>query len=93
MLDNANKVMLSTIDNPYDPFTQFDEWNRYDLSKGYNTLAYLARVTNLSDDLTEAEYNDEINSAISQALELNITGNYIKVIEGSFIKRSINSKV
>ena len=33
--------MLSTIDNPFDPFTQWDEWKRYDedwyeLDYGFN---------------------------------------------------------
>ena len=83
---DKKKILLSTLDNPYDPFTQFNEWNQYDILKGYNTLAYLGRVTNFPEEATESEKNDVIDSAIAQAIELNITGNYIKVIEGEFIR-------
>ncbi len=30
-------VRLTTVDNPYDPFTQWDEWYAYDEGKGYAT--------------------------------------------------------
>ena len=44
-LDDESEVkefMLSTSDNPYNPFTQFKEWYSFDISKGYNTCSYLA---------------------------------------------------
>lgn len=90
--DNSSKVMLSTVDNPFDPFVAFDEWYAFDVAKGYNTCAYLARVTILSEELTEAQINFEIDSAISQAVALNVTGKYIKVTEGAFLKRAVHSK-
>ena len=34
--------MLTTIDNPYDPFEEFDDWRSYDEREGHYTLAYLA---------------------------------------------------
>ena len=49
------QVMLTTIDNPYDPFDQFDEWYSYDMDAGYNTCAYLARVSFTSDSLSDKE--------------------------------------
>lgn len=36
--------MLTTSDNPFDPFTQYDEWNAWDLNAGYHTNALVARV-------------------------------------------------
>lgn len=55
---------LTTFDNPYDPFTQFDSWFLYDVEKGYNTCAYLDRVIN------EAPSNqDPSDSAISEAID------------------------
>ena len=44
--------MITTIDNPYNPFTNFDEWYEYDESKGYCTSGYLSRIVRTSDDLT-----------------------------------------
>ena len=35
--------MLSTSDNPWNPFTQFDEWNAFDLRAGYHSLQLAAR--------------------------------------------------
>jgi hypothetical protein len=44
--------MLTTIDNPFNPFTQFDEWNAFDTQQGYYTCAYLARIAKVSDELS-----------------------------------------
>ena len=34
----AKKAMLvTTADNPFSPFTQFDSWFMYDMRMGYNT--------------------------------------------------------
>ena len=52
--------MLSTVDNPYDPFTEWDEWLAYDLFAGHHTCEYLARVSTNSDALSESvqKHND-----------------------------------
>ena len=72
-------VFLSTLDNPYNFFTQFDEWNAFDTEKGYNTCSYLARITNTSTELSEKDYERAVEDAVDEALRLNLTGNYIKV--------------
>ena len=71
--------MLSTIDNPFNPFTEWDEWNRYDEAKGYYTTSYLARIAITSDDLSAEDYDQAINNAIDEIVELNILGIYTKV--------------
>ena len=71
--------MLTTSDNPYDPFTQFDEWYAFDVQKGYNTCAYLARIANTSDELSDTDNDLELDSAIDEILKFNLTGNYIVV--------------
>ena len=45
----VKELMLSTSDNPYNPFTQFREWYAFDIANGYNTCSYLARVCELSE--------------------------------------------
>lgn len=71
--------MLTTIDNPYDPFTQFDEWYAFDESKGYHTCGYLARIAKTSDELSEKDEALAIESAIDEIVKLNILGIYKKV--------------
>lgn len=71
--------MLTTIDNPFDPFTDFDNWYKYDMSKGYNTCSYLARIAHTSDQLPEAINQLEIEAAIDEICEINLTGLYRKV--------------
>lgn len=75
--------MLTTIDNPFDPFTQWDHWKRYDEDKKYYTCNYLARIAKTSDDLSDEENNKEIESAINEIVSFNIIGLYKKVYEKS----------
>ena len=75
--------MLTTEDNPFDPFDEFEEWFKFDVSQGYHTCAYLARVTTTSTDLTEADQLEATNEAIEEILKLNLTGNY-QVVEREF---------
>ena len=70
--------MLTTIDNPYDPFTQYDEWYEYDTTHGYNTCAYLARIAKTSDELSDEDYELEVNNAIDEIVKLNVLGIYKK---------------
>lgn len=70
---------VTTIDNPYDYFTQFDEWYEFDTSHGYNTCSYVARVSNASNEMSERDKIQAINDAVSDILRLNITGKYKKV--------------
>lgn len=76
-------VMLTTIDNPFDPFTQWDYWKRYDEDKKYYTCNYLARIAKTSDDLSDEDNNKEIERAIDEIVRLNIIGLYRKVYENS----------
>lgn len=74
-------VMLTTIDNPFDPFMQWDHWKRYDEDKKYYTCNYLARIAKTSDDLSDEENSKIIEMAIDEIVSLNINGLYKKVYE------------
>lgn len=76
----ASQSMLTTIDNPYDPFTQFDEWYAYDESKGYHSCSYLARITKSSDELSPLDEELAIESAIDEIVKMNVLGLYKKVM-------------
>jgi hypothetical protein len=71
--------MLSTMDNPYNPFTHFDEWFVFDERAGYHTTQYLARLTRSSPDLSDADQSVAIENAIDEIVRENINGMYKKV--------------
>lgn len=71
--------LLSTIDNPFNPFDDFDSWFSFDTEKGYNCSNRLARIANISDDLSSVEELAEIDRAIDEIIENDVLGIYIKV--------------
>ncbi|ADD80998.1 gp107 [Rhodococcus phage ReqiPepy6] len=72
--------MLSTSDNPFNPYTQWEQWYAFDAAAGYHTPAYLARIVVTSHELSEADQLLAIQQGIDEILEMNLTGNYIKVM-------------
>lgn len=74
-------VMITTVDNPFNPLTDWDDWYNYDESKGYYTSEYLARITKTSDDLGEKEQDRAIEEAIDEIIELNPDGFYKKITD------------
>jgi hypothetical protein len=88
MFNDSNQViedsMLTTEDNPYSPFDEWDEWFAFDTSKGYDTCSYLARVVRSSSELSEIDNNIAISEGILKILELNLTGNYKRVTRKDF---------
>lgn len=74
-----NDCMITTEDNPYDPFDQFDHWFLFDCEKGYNSCGYLARIARLAEAMTEEEKDAEIERAIDEIIRLDFLGIYKKV--------------
>jgi hypothetical protein len=64
--------MLTTIDNPFDYFTQFDEWLIFDKQKGYNSCEKLARIAQIKDEMTSIEEDAEIERAIDEIIKHDI---------------------
>lgn len=75
----AAQHMLTTIDNPFDPFTQYDEWYQMDVRLGHNTSSFLARIIRTSDDLSEADQDAALEQAIDEIVKENVSGLYRKV--------------
>lgn len=71
--------MLSTIDNPFSPYTQWDEWFAYDEAAGYHTLAFLARIVRSSDDLSDTDQSLAIEQGMQEIIAENVNGLYILV--------------
>ena len=70
---------LTTFDNPFDPFEQFDDWFLFDVEKGYNSCAILARTAQLSDEMSQKEIDEENERAIDQIIKYDFTNTYKKV--------------
>jgi len=77
----AKRAFLTTFDNPYDPFDDFDNWRAYDEAKGYYSLSYLARVVKSSNELSELHELIIIENAIDEIVKYNPLGIYRKVID------------
>lgn len=77
----ASKCMLTTVDNPFDPFEQFTSWFMFDEEKGYHTCSYLGRIARTSDQLSEEENELENEQAIDEILKYDFRNIYKKVVQ------------
>ena len=71
--------MLTTIDNPFNPFDDFVPWLMFDIEKGYNTCGRLARIANYTDDMTSKEEDEETERAIDEIITYDFMDLYKKV--------------
>lgn len=78
------EYMLTTVDNPFDPFTRFEEWLQFDTVMGYNTPSFLARIAKVSNDLSDPDQALAIQWAIDEIVQENVSGMWRKVSRDSF---------
>jgi hypothetical protein len=67
------RYAITTKDNPYNPFEDFENWYAYDMNQSlhpeyYNTCSLLARYSHYSDTLTDEENDREIRDAIKRII-------------------------
>jgi hypothetical protein len=75
----SRQVNITTIDNPFDPFDDFNSWFMFDIEKGYYTSSRIARLVNLTENMTEKEETEEIERAIDEFIKIDPLDLYIKV--------------
>lgn len=81
MKENIKRsVTITTVDNPYDPFDDFEHWFQFDTEKGYYTSSRVARLTKLRDDMSEVEEDLEVERAIDRLIEIDPLKIYKKVV-------------
>ena len=72
-------VAITTIDNPFNPITQFEDWNRFDTEQGYRTIELLARFSTISSQLSPADYELAAEDAIDDVIR--VLGNFYKKVK------------
>ena len=75
----SETFMITTIDNPYNPFTNFRDWLMFDNEKGYQTADKLGRIVVDSEEFTEDESNAEVERAIDEMISFDPLPIYVKV--------------
>lgn len=60
---------ITTIDNPFNPLENFNDWLNFDMEKGYLTCEILDKNSYTSNQLSDKENNDEIEKAIDFLVE------------------------
>lgn len=74
------RYLLTTVDNPYHPALEFDEWYKFDIEHGYYTAARLAKVAKTSIHLTDAENQRIINGAVNDFIRLDERGLWKRIV-------------
>ncbi len=63
-MDDYKRCRLTTSDNPYNPFTQFDLWWDYDVKQcRYMTCERIDSIALTSDELSDQENEPELQRA------------------------------
>lgn len=75
----STEYMLTTDDNPFNPFTHYKEWYTWDVAAGYHTSAYLGRLVRSSEALSEQLQDQAYDDAMNAILEQNPYGKWVKV--------------
>ena len=66
--------LLTTVDNPYNPFTHWVEWYAFDTSMGYHTCGLLDRVTEPTEGLGSEYEVQAIRKAVVCIIKENVSG-------------------
>ena len=75
-----NDYMLTTMDNPYNPWTDYEDWYLWDQQHGYNLPGYLARIYDtINRDPTNLGNEEAWAQAAQDIVEHNIYGNIVFV--------------
>jgi hypothetical protein len=76
--------MLTTVDNPYNPFTDFAKWFVFDSVNNYHSCSYVSLNAATSSSFSDAENNYLIEKAIDELIASDFTGTYKKVFAFDF---------
>lgn len=73
------EVMLTTFDNPFNPFDDFVSWFMFDIDHGYDTCGKIARIARWSEEFSTAEDKAETERAIDTIIDNDFLNIFEKV--------------
>lgn len=68
-MNETTDFMLTTFDNPINPFTEFDAWFKEDHRLGHNCCELLAKVSAVSDVSSEEIREQDTLKAIDYIVD------------------------
>lgn len=81
-MDETNLV-LTTIDNPYNPKTDYDNWKEWDQDNGYYTEEFIARLIDMEEEDFDVDDDMKLNElrdrVIQEILEHDVLNVYALV--------------
>lgn len=73
------ETMLTTFDNPYNPFDDFDQWFAFDVAQGYYSCNLLARIAGHTEGLSVIEEKRDTERAIDEIIKYDFLNIYTTV--------------
>lgn len=80
--------LLTTIDNPFNPFDDFASWYEFDCEKEHFTCSRIARLADIDDEMTQREVEDELERVMNFIVRYDPEEKYMKVHETSAVSES-----
>jgi hypothetical protein len=79
----ATVYMLTTVDNPYNPFEDFNRWYVWDELHGYGSCEMIARIIKETTGMSKEEEALAVEDAIDKIVLNDFTTLYRKVNENT----------
>ena len=74
------RYMLTTRDNPFDPFEAFEQWLQFDIQKGYYCCNIVAdRTMDSNGELSKEEDAEAVGEAIDEIIKEFPMFDFVKV--------------
>lgn len=73
------QFMLTTFDNPFNPFENFRDWFVFDIEKGYKCCEIVDRISNVTNEMSSTEKILAQNDAIERFIAVDPLNLYTKV--------------
>lgn len=72
----ATDILLTTRDNKFNPFTEYDQWHAFDtdiINHPYNTEAYYTRILGMRspDSFTDEMISQELVQVFEEIIKIN----------------------